>query len=49
MWHVTGPLLAYFRRDFHPDQEAYAAPEEQTRGIAQRWLKDNEKSFRVVR
>lgn len=49
IWHVTGPLLAYFRRDFHPDQEAFTAPEQQTRGIAQRWLKDNEKSFRVVR
>lgn len=49
IWHTAKPLMAYFRRDFHPDQEAYSAPEQQTRGIAQRWLKDNEKRFRVVR
>lgn len=49
IWHTAKPLIAYFRRDFHPDQEASAAPEQQTRGIAQRWLKDNENIFRVVR
>lgn len=49
VWHCTGPLLAYFRRNFHPDQEACAAPEQQTQAIAQRWLRDNAKSFRIVR
>ena len=49
VWRCTGPLLAYFRRDFHPDQEALAEPAQQTRALAQRWLKDNVKSFRVVR
>jgi len=49
IWHTAKPLMAYFRRDFHPDQEISAVPEQQTRGMAQRWLKDNEKSFRVVR
>lgn len=49
IWHTAKPLVAYFRRDFHPDQEDSAVAEQQTRGIAQRWLKDNEKSFRVVR
>ena len=49
MWYTMGPLLAYFRRDFHPDQEAFAAPEQQTRGLAQRWFKEHAESFRVVR
>jgi predicted metal-dependent hydrolase len=49
VWHCAGPALAYFRRDFHPDQEVSAVAEQQTRAIAQSWLKDNEKSFRVVR
>ena len=49
MWYTTGPLLAYFRRDFHPDQEAFVEPGQQTRTLAQRWLKENEDSFRVVR
>jgi hypothetical protein len=49
MWYTMGPLLAYFRRDFHPDPEAFAAPEQQTRGLAQRWFKEHAESFRVVR
>lgn len=48
-WHCAKPLLAYFRRDFHPDQEAFTAPGQQTRGLAQRWLKEHADSFRVVR
>ncbi|MEO8387080.1 metal-dependent hydrolase [Polaromonas sp.] len=49
VWHCTAPLLAYFRRDFHPDQEAVTAPGQQTSAIAQRWLKEHDESFRVVR
>ncbi|MGH8857254.1 MAG: metal-dependent hydrolase [Polaromonas sp.] len=49
VWHCTGPLLAYFRRDYHPDQESHIAPEQQSQALAQRWLRDNAKSFRVVR
>lgn len=45
---TTGPVLAYFRRDFHPDQE-HAAPGEDTQALAQRWLRDNAGSYRVVR
>lgn len=26
VWRCTGPLLAYLRRDFHPDQEATRRP-----------------------
>lgn len=49
MWHCTMPLLSYFRRSFHPDQEAFAEPGQQTRTLAQRWLKEHAESFRVVR
>ena len=49
VWRCTGPLLAYFRRDFHPDQETVAEPGQQTRAIAQRWLKEHADSFRTVR
>jgi hypothetical protein len=49
VWHCVKPLLAYFKRDFHPDQEAFAAPEQQTRSLARRWLKEHADSFRVVR
>lgn len=44
----TAPTLAYFRRDFHPDQE-HAAPGDETQTLAQRWLRDNAASYRVVR
>jgi uncharacterized protein len=49
IWRCTGPLLTYFKRDFHPDHEAHAAPEQQAQALAQRWLKDNASSYRVVR
>ena len=49
IWRCTGPLLTYFKRDFHPDHEAHAAPDQQTQALAQRWLKDNASSYRVVR
>ena len=49
VWRCTGPLLTYFRRDFHPDHEAHSAPEQQAQALAQRWLQDNAASFRVVR
>lgn len=49
VWRCTGPLLMYFKRDFHPDHEAHAAPAQQAHALAQRWLKDNAGSFRVVR
>ena len=49
VWRCTGPLLAYFRRDFHPDQELEAMPELQAHALSTRWLADNADSFRVVR
>jgi uncharacterized protein len=49
IWHVTGPLLAYFRRDFHPDQESHADPEQTSQGLARRWLASHADRFRVVR
>lgn len=49
VWRCTAPLLTYFRRDFHPDQETVAEPGQQTRAIAQRWLKEHADSFRTVR
>ena len=49
VWRCTGPLLAYFKRDFHPDHETHAAPEQHAQALAQRWLKDNASSYRVVR
>ena len=49
IWRCTGPLLTYFKRDFHPDHEAHAAPEQQAQALAQRWLKDNASRYRVVR
>lgn len=49
VWRCTGPLLTYFKRDFHPDHEAHAAPDQQAQALAQRWLKDNASSYRVVR
>ena len=49
VWRCTGPLLAYFKRDFHPDHETHAAPEQHAHALAQRWLKDNASSYRVVR
>jgi uncharacterized protein len=45
----TGPMLAYLRRDFHPDQEADATPGNTSQELAQRWLRDNAASYRVVR
>lgn len=49
VWRCTSPLLVYCKRDFHPDHEAHAAPEQQAQALAQRWLKDNASSYRVVR
>ncbi|HEY3049897.1 MAG TPA: metal-dependent hydrolase [Polaromonas sp.] len=49
VWRCTGPLLAYLRRDFHPDQEAHTEPEAQGRALAARWLADNAQSWRTVR
>ena len=49
IWNCTGPLLAYFRRDFHPDQEARRDPREHAKTLAQDWLKNNAGRFRVVR
>lgn len=49
VWRCTVPLLTYFRRDFHPDQEGVTAPDQQTRAIAQRWLKEHADCFRTVR
>lgn len=45
----TGPALRYFRRDFHPDQETVQAPGLSTQALAQRWLRENAASYRVVR
>jgi predicted metal-dependent hydrolase len=42
IWRCTGPLLAYLRRDFHPDQN-------QNQALAAQWLAENQASFRVVR
>ncbi|MCJ0763929.1 metal-dependent hydrolase [Variovorax terrae] len=42
LWRCTGPLLAYYRRGFHPDQDG-------DRALAERWLAANADSFRVVR
>ena len=49
VWRCTGPLLTYFKRDFHPHHEARCVPEQQSQALAQRWLKDNAGSYRVVR
>ena len=49
VWRCTGPLLAYFRPDFHPGQEAFSTPGQQTQALAQHWLRDHANSFRVVR
>ena len=49
VWRCTGPLLAYVRRDFHPDQEAFSAPGQKTQELAQRWLREHADRFRVVR
>lgn len=49
VWHCTGPMLAYFRRGFHPDQEARTAPNEQSQALAKRWFRDNKASFRVIK
>jgi predicted metal-dependent hydrolase len=49
VWRTAGPLLAYFKRDFHPHHEARRRPDLQTRSLARRWLADNAASFRVVR
>ncbi len=46
LWRYTGPLLTYFKRDFHPDQE-HALPSAQD--LAQGWLVANAGSYRVVR
>jgi predicted metal-dependent hydrolase len=49
IWLCTGPLLAYFRPAFHPGHESESNPALQARALAQGWLKNNAKSFRVVR
>ena len=49
VWRCTGPLLTYFKRNFHPNHEAHAVPEQHAQALAQRWLKDNASSYRVVR
>lgn len=46
VWRCTLPLLQYFRRDFHPDQE-YLQPAAQA--LAGEWLQANAGSYRVVR
>jgi predicted metal-dependent hydrolase len=46
VWRCTGPLLQYFRRDFHPDQES-ASPSAEA--LARSWLQDHAGSYRVVR
>lgn len=48
-WCYSGALLAYFRRGFHPDQDSHSAPEQRSQALAQRWLRENAGSFRVVR
>ena len=46
VWRCTRPLLQYFRRDFHPDQELLQ-PAAQT--LAGEWLQAHAGSYRVVR
>lgn len=48
-WSCGQALLAYFRRDFHPDEETRALPGHASMAAARRWLRENAKSFRVVR
>lgn len=47
VWRCTGPLLAYFRRDFHPDREP--AQQDGSRELAARWLAANAGNFRVIK
>jgi len=42
IWRCTAPLLAYFRRDFHPDHNPNQA-------LAAQWLADHQEDFRVIR
>ena len=46
VWCCTGPLLQYFKRDFHPNQE-HAQPT--SMALADGWLQANADSYRVVR
>ena len=46
VWRSTGPLLDYFRRDFHPDQD-HRHPTAQA--LADSWLQANSASLRVLR
>jgi predicted metal-dependent hydrolase len=46
VWRCTGPLLRYFRRDFHPDQERVQPT---AQALASDWLSVHAGSYRVVR
>lgn len=46
VWRCAGPLLRYFRRDFHPSQES-AQPTAQA--LADAWLQAHAGSYRIVR
>lgn len=51
LWRCTGPLMQYFRRDFHPEQPIRApkAGEIGSQALAARWLSANADRYRVIR
>ncbi|WP_198969867.1 metal-dependent hydrolase [Xylophilus sp. ASV27] len=46
VWRCAGPMLAYFRRDFHPSQDTHAVP---AQTLAARWLAAHAALLRPVR
>lgn len=48
VWRCTGPLLRYYRRDFHPDTHGPQAPDLSARALAERWLREHASQYRVV-
>ncbi|MDD0814627.1 metal-dependent hydrolase [Curvibacter sp. HBC28] len=48
VWRSVGPLLRYYRRDFHPDQPLHPADQASARALAERWLNEHASQYRVV-
>jgi len=46
VWRCAGPMLAYFRRDFHPSQDMHTVP---AQTLAARWLAEHAAVLRTVR
>lgn len=46
LWRCTGPLLAYLRPGFHPDQDKHSASAQQ---LAREWIQAHDAQLRTIR